>query len=71
MAGSGKAVNSVYCVGVSDGMMPWRGDAEWVCVLSPQSLINFSAVDTFRACPRLRLVLSLPMETKVVCESGV
>lgn len=33
----------------SDGTVPRCGDAEWVGVLSPRSLIHFSAVDIFRA----------------------
>lgn len=61
----------VLPVQCGDGTVPCCGDAEWVCVLSPRSMINFSAVDIFRACPRSHLILSLPVESKVACEIQV
>lgn len=50
---------TVLLLWCSVGTVPWCGDAEWVRVLSPRSVINFSAVDIFRARPRSQLVFVL------------
>lgn len=55
----GKRGVTVLLLWCSDGTVPWCGDAEWVRVLSPRSVINFSAVDIFRARPRSQLVFVL------------
>lgn len=50
--------------------MMWRCWVGGGGPLAPE-LIHFSTVDIFRARPRLQLIVSLPVETKVVCEIGV